>query len=158
MIKSESISSTFLNYSFLGFTGVILTGGAVFVISAISILGNIINATISQPLAILTIIGIFCLIAIPYCFRIARSMRFLNISSSGSENLKFNIHAPAFANEIHNPDEIDINQISSITRNKIFNNLMQFSIDYDGEQKTVTSFVKKENVNLIRNLPVYQSA
>lgn len=158
MEKSGSISSTFLNYSFLGFASVILTCGALFVLAAITVLGNIINATMSQSWAILTVIGIFCLIAMPYCFRIVRSMRFLDISSSEPRKMKFIIRAPAFANEIHNPGEIDIEQISSITRDRIFSNLMLFTIDYDGEQKTVTSFVKKENVNFIRNLPVYRSA
>lgn len=60
-------------------------------------------------------------------------------------------------------DPIPVVPFSSLLPEKqkeqeLIGQLMQFTIDYDGEQKTVTSFVKKENVNLIRNLPVYQSA
>jgi len=136
---------------------VVLIGGSLFVLFAINIVGNIVNAPISQSLAILIVFGIICLILMPYCFRVARTIRFLDISSSDPKNIKFTIHAPVYANEVRNPDEIDIKQISTISQDRIFSNLMKFNYEYDGEQKTITSFIKKKNVDFIRNLPEYQS-
>lgn len=157
MVKSGSISSEFLINSFLGFAFVVLMGGTLSVLFAINIADNIINASISQPLVILIVFGIICLTLMPYSFRVARSIRFLDISSSDPKNMKFTIHAPVYANEVGNPDEIDIKQIRTITRDRIFSNLMKFNYEHDGQQKTIISFIKKENVDFIRNLPKYQS-
>ncbi|MFP8490013.1 hypothetical protein ACKGJO_13070 [Gracilimonas sp. Q87] len=158
MIKSENVSNTFWNNSFLGITLVILSGSALFVLFVNRIWSNIQNDPISLSLAILFVLGIFWLIIFPHWFRVVRTMRFLDIAYLDQNNMKFTIRGPVFANEILNPDDIYIKQITSITQDKIFSNLMEFTFDEEGEQKKITSFIKREKVNFIRNLSEFKSA
>jgi hypothetical protein len=137
---------------------VILSGSALFVLLVNRIWSNIQNDPISLSLAILFVLGIFWLIAMPHWFRVARTMRFLAIVYSDKNNMKFTIHGPVFANEVLNPNEILIKQITSIKQDKIFSNLIEFTYEEEGEEKIITSFIEREKMKFIRNMSEFKSA
>ncbi|HKL16631.1 MAG TPA: hypothetical protein VJ915_13395 [Balneolaceae bacterium] len=69
----------------------------------------------------------------PLVFGSPEKMRFLDISYSDQNNIILTICGAVFANEFLNPNEIHIKQITSITQDKIFSNLMEFTFEEEGE-------------------------
>ena len=145
MNNSEEVSNTFFIHSFIAISTLILIFGSVFAISLIKIVGNIVSSGSTSHSPVIIVVGIICLALMPYCFRIIKSLHILEIVGS-----KVLLHPPIFVNDINHPSEIELRQITNISRDKIFNNLVKITFVEDGEKKKIFSFIKKGKLDVIK--------
>lgn len=145
MNNSEEVSNTFFIHSFIAISTLILILGSVFAITSIKIVGNIVSSGSTSEPAIIIVIGIVCLALTPYCFRIFKSLQILEIVGP-----KLLLHPPFFVNDMNHPREIELGQITNISRDKIFNNLVKITFVEDGDKQKIYSFIKKGKVDVIK--------
>ena len=101
------------------------------------------GSTSQSPLIIIT--GVVCLALMPYCFRIFKSLEILEVVGP---NLL--LHPPLFVNDMNHPSEIELSQITNISRDKVFNNLVEITFVKGGYEQTIYSFIKKGKLDVIK--------
>ncbi len=147
MNKTEEISNVLLTHSFIAIAFIIVIFGIV-IIS----IGGMSNS----PLLI--ILGIICLVLMPYSFRVVKSLRMLKIADPESKKPKLILHEPIFVNDINYPDDIELSQVVTITQDHIFSNLIEFTFIENGEKQKINSFIKKKKLKYIQSLSIQQTA
>lgn len=145
MNNTEKVSNTFFVHGFIIVSLLILTVGAVFTLSLIKIFGNIVSTGSTSHSPVIIGIGVGCLALLPYCFRIFKSLQILEIMGP---NLL--LHPPIFVNDINYPSEIELKQITDISRDKIFNALVKITFEEDGQEQHIYTFIKKGKLALIQ--------
>ena len=145
MKNSEEVSNTFFIHSFIAISTLILIYGSVFAVVLINIIGNIVSSdsTSQSPLIIIT--GVVCLALMPYCFPIFKSLEILEVVGA---NLL--LHPPLFVNDMNHPSEIALSQITNISRDKVFNNLVEITFIEGGDEQIIYSFIKKGKLDVIK--------
>lgn len=152
MNNTEKVSNVFFVHSFIAASFTILIFGTFSAINLIRNFGDILGGGGTSDSLTVSIIGIVCIILMPYCFRIVKSLQILEIVGSGSNKQKLLLHPPIFVNDMNLPDEIELSQISYISQDKIFSNLVEFSIVENGDEKKIYSFIEKGKLDVIYKL------
>ena len=146
MKNSEDISNTLLVHGFIAVSAFIMIFGVVFAILMINIFVTMGSANSIAAATLLIIIGAPCLALTPYCFRVARSIQILEIV--GSDTLR--MHPPLFISDINHPTEIELGQITDVSRDKILGSLTVVTFTERGDKRTIYSFLKKGKPDLIK--------
>lgn len=139
MNNTEEVSNTLFVHSFIAVSALILILGVFFAINLIRIFGNIISTGSTADSPIFIIIGVACVALMPYCFRIVKSLQILEIVGSN----KLLLHPPIFVNDMNHPSEIELSQITEISRDKILVNLVAIAFIENGDERKIYSFIKK---------------
>ncbi len=145
MNAPEEVSNPFLVHGFIAATFLIIVSGLIFVINSIGNVSTIFSSgVIFQSLSTI-IIGIVCVILIPYCFRIAKSLKMIEIVGSESNEQKWLLHSPIFVNDVNHPDEIELRQITGMSQHNMFHTLVTFTLAENGKKRKCTASSRRGN-------------
>ncbi|PAU95528.1 hypothetical protein CK503_00235 [Aliifodinibius salipaludis] len=127
MNTGEELSNTFLIHGFILIVFLIIIFGAVSAVFLIKALGHIISSGSISISPTFVAVGVLCVVLMPYCFHIVKTLQIMEISDFEANKQKILLHRPIFVNDMNHPDEIELNQITSMTQGSLFANLMEFT-------------------------------
>ena len=147
MNNREDVTDTLTTHGFIAISILILIIGVAFAFSLISIVGNSVSFDSSYQWSaiIFIVIGIVCLGTTPFVFQILKSLRILEIAGD-----RLIVHSPIFDNYLDIPRELELSQITTISEDRMFKNLMHITFVEGGEKETVYSFLQKGKVDLFK--------
>lgn len=143
------MTDTLFTHGFIAISVLILIIGVVFALSLISIVGKSVNFDSTSQLSaiIVIILVILCLGTVPFVFPILKSLRILEIAGN-----RLVIHSPIFDNYLDIPIELELAQITNISRDRTFKNLVEFTFIENGVKRKIYSFIKKGKVDFIKEI------